>query len=401
MLQTVHTFAMPRLPRVDAPGKYFPLGGPVPADDLVSRERYIASAVERLLDGQNLLVAGPRRIGKTSVMLEALRRLRRKGAYTAYLDCLGATSLRGLAERLVDALLQNQTGVARSFEQAKALVAGAKLTARMRYEHLELAVELARETNEQRFFEGALDLPQGLATKAKRRVVVAFDEFQAASRLAPRVFDLMRTRFQTHRNVAYVFLGSEAGILESLFTTKSEPFYRFAVAHDLADPAGHRFGIDPEDWQLYIRKKFRARGITISEAIVDQLLDLTGGHPQDTMQVCAELYYFMRDAGARSVSAQLLALVHEQALRELERPFALVWADLGKQKYQQAVAKRIANREVLFAASGALPRIEVLRAVDAMRARGLVLRLARGRYEFIEPMFAEYVRRLDAPLPPP
>jgi hypothetical protein len=114
------------------------------------------------------------------------------------------------------------------------------------------------------------------------------------------------------------------------------------------------------------------------------------------MQVCGELYYFMRDAGARTVTAQLLALAYEQALRELERAFALIWSELGKQKYQQAVAKRVAQGQVLFQSTTELPRIEVLRALDAMRARGLVLRVGRGRYEFVEPMFAEYVRRLDS-----
>src|SRR2546428_9719987 len=87
---------VPRLPRLEAPGKYFPLGGPVPAADLVGRERYIQASVERLLDGQNLLVAGPRRIGMTSVMFDALRRLRTEGAYTAYVDVLAATSPLGL-----------------------------------------------------------------------------------------------------------------------------------------------------------------------------------------------------------------------------------------------------------------------------------------------------------------
>lgn len=396
----MHTHCVVARPlRFHAPAKYFPLGGPVPPEDLVGRERYITAAVERLADGQNLLVAGPRRIGKTSVIFEVLRRLRRKDAYTAYVDCLGATALRGLGERLVDALLHNQTGLARSFEHARTLAVGGTPAVRVKLDHLQAALPLAREANEQRFFEGALDLAQDLAARAKRRVVVVFDEFQAVQRLGPRVLDVMRARLQTHRNVAYVFLGSEAGILDAIFTTKSEPFYRFAVAHDLADPAGHRFGIDPEDWHAYLRKKFAARGIRLEEPEIDTLLDLTGGHPQDTMQVCAELYYFMRDQRVRAVTAQLVSLAYEQALRELERPFALIWTELGKQKYQQAVAKRIARGETLFASKGELPRIEVLRALDAMRARGLALRLGRGKYEFVEPMFAEYVHRLDSPVP--
>jgi DNA-binding IclR family transcriptional regulator len=42
-----------------------------------------------------------------------------------------------------------------------------------------------------------------------------------------------------------------------------------------------------------------------------------------------------------------------------------------------------------------VPRPEVLRALAALQERGLVVRLGRGRYDFVEPMFGEYVRRLD------
>src|SRR6266545_5104145 len=241
--------------RVSAPPPHFPVGGPVPASDLVGRETYIRRLVERLGDGNHVLVAGPRRIGKTSIILEVLRRLRRRGALTAYVDCLGATDVRGLGERLVDALLENVSGVERSFEQAKAIAAGMRPTVRIRYEHVELALELAREKNAQRFFEGALDLPRALAAKTGKRVVVAFDEFQAAGLLGPRVFDVMRSRFQAQRGVSYAFLGSEAGILEELFSEKGRAFFRFAVPIDLADAAGHRFGIAPDDWLVYLQGK--------------------------------------------------------------------------------------------------------------------------------------------------
>jgi len=195
--------AVPRpFAKATVPMAYFPLGGPVPAGDLVGREGYIRRAVARLADGNHILIAGPRRIGKTSVMLEILRRLRRKGLHTAYVDCMGATDIRGLGERLADSVLENVSGVERSFEHAKAIAAGMRPTVKIRYEHLELALELAQEKNAQRFFDGALDLPRALAAKTGKRVVVAFDEFQAAGQLGPRVFDLMRTRFQAQRTVS-------------------------------------------------------------------------------------------------------------------------------------------------------------------------------------------------------
>jgi hypothetical protein len=51
---------------------------------------------------------------------------------------------------------------------------------------------------------------------------------------------------------------------------------------------------------------------------------------------------------------------------------------------------------VLFASdtTPAVPRPEVLRALESLSARGLVTRLGRGRYEFVEPMLGEYVRRV-------
>src|SRR6266849_4520121 len=384
--------------RVAAPPPHFPVGGPVPSADLVGRETYIRRIGERLADGNHVLLAGPRRIGKTSIILEVARRLRRKGALTAYVDCLGATDIRGLGERLVDALLENVSGAERSFEQAKAIAAGVRPSVKVKYEHIELALELAREKNTQRFFEGALDLPRALAARSGKRVVVIFDEFQAAGRLGPRVFDVMRARFQAQRGVAYAFLGSEEGILEQLFSEKGRAFFRFAVPIDLADACGHRFGISPDDWLEYIREKFAAKKLAIDDAGVDRLLDATGGHPQDTMQVCAALYYLMRDAGGRTVGSEHVAVAYEQALRELERPFALHWTEIGSHKYLQQVAKRIAHRAVLYAADaegGAVPRPEVLRALAALQERGLVARLGRGRYDFVEPMFGEYVRRLD------
>lgn len=397
MTRAMYIASVPLLNAGAAPGPHFPVGGPVPAADLVGREPYMRSTASRLADGEHLLIAGPRRIGKTSVILEVLRRLRRGGAVTAYVDCLGCTDLRGLAERLAGSILASLEGKEGGLEDARAIAAGLRARGRVRYEHLELVMPLLREGSAQRAFDIGLDMPRQVAQRTGRRVVVALDEFQAAGRLGPRVFDVMRARFQAQRGVAYAFLGSEEGILEELFGQKGRPLYRFAVAHDLAQAGGHRFGIDPADWHAYLVRKLRQKRIAIGEADLDRILDATGGHPQDTMQLCAALYHFMREQGLRSVTGEIVAIAYDLALRELERPFAMHWTDLGGQKYLQAVTKRIAHGEPLYAArpDTDVPRAEVLRAVTALQARGLVMRTGRGRYEFLEPMFGEHIRRLD------
>lgn len=60
----------------------FPPGKPVDPEDLV----------DRLWDGQSVIIASPRRTGKSSVAQEALHRLQRRGACTATVDAFLASS---------------------------------------------------------------------------------------------------------------------------------------------------------------------------------------------------------------------------------------------------------------------------------------------------------------------
>src|SRR3989475_10745976 len=98
---------------------YFPVGGPVPAADLVGRESYLRRLVDRLEDGNHVLVAGPRRLGKTALILEGPRRPKRHGGPTRHGGRPRATHHPGLGERPARALLMHPSGGGRSLEQGK------------------------------------------------------------------------------------------------------------------------------------------------------------------------------------------------------------------------------------------------------------------------------------------
>lgn len=73
------------------------------------RRRY--SGQGRLADGQSVMLSGPRRIGKTSIAYEVIRRLKQKGFYTASVDFFRISDRRELAVSLIDACLENRTGI--------------------------------------------------------------------------------------------------------------------------------------------------------------------------------------------------------------------------------------------------------------------------------------------------
>ena len=76
--------------------------------------------------------------------------------------------------------------------------------------------------------ERLLELPAELAADRGRQLVVFFDEFQEVTSLDPRLPALMRSIFQTQREVAHLYAGSKREMMHSLFSDKNEPFFRSA-----------------------------------------------------------------------------------------------------------------------------------------------------------------------------
>ncbi len=103
----------------------FPVGRPVGADDIVGREGFISQCVLRLHDGQSVMIASPRRTGKSSVAGEVLRRLTADGHPRATVDLFYVSQLEELAAKLLAAVIETRTG---PFRRAVHSLAGLRET---------------------------------------------------------------------------------------------------------------------------------------------------------------------------------------------------------------------------------------------------------------------------------
>lgn len=96
----------------------FPTDQPLPASQLIGREADVRELTETLAGG-NVILAGPRRTGKTSVCDAALSRLARRGCYTVAVDLFKIASASELAEALVTATLSNRSALRRVLHQTR------------------------------------------------------------------------------------------------------------------------------------------------------------------------------------------------------------------------------------------------------------------------------------------
>lgn len=369
------------------PGKLFPLGGPVSEHDIVDREDFLISLETRLSEGQSMMLAGPRRIGKTSIALEVLRRLRTKGCYTAFIDLFRYNTKKELALGIINACYENRSGIKKTTtalkDGLKKITGSAKLTAKVQDLEIELGLP-SENRSDDALLTYALQLPQVLANKDNRQIVLVFDEFQEVIRIAgEETLKVMRSYFQTQENASYLFLGSKEGMMTTMFGDKRQAFYRFATI--LPIPA-----VPEAAWGAYISKKFTEKKITISHQTVAEVLNKSGGHPQDTMLLCSEIYYALLEADEDNVTPAFVQLGYARALTTLSPVFDELLDELGKTALTRNVLTALAAGKRIYAGLSHNPN-EVKRAVDTLIAKGIIKKSGRGTYHFTEPMLKDYL----------
>lgn len=344
----------------------------------------MTSLVARLSEGQSLMLAGPRRIGKTSLAYEALRRLKERGAYTAAVDFFRFSGKRDFAVSFIDACLENRTGLRKTLstlkDRARALTGGAQFALKL-YD-LGISFGFPEKKSDDELLDFALRLPGILTERDDKRMVVLFDEFQDAARIDREIFKKMRAHFQTQKKVAYFFLGSKEGMMQALFSGRKQAFYRFATM--LPIPA-----ISEDDWLPYIERKFASRGINSSEPALREIVRLSGGHPQDTMFLCSEIYYVLLETVTTTLSSEYVQLGYQRAMLALAPFFDEILDDLSSRPQVRRVLNDLAVGANIYR-EGVHPNT-VKRAVDYLISKAVIERTARGSYVFVEPMFLDYI----------
>ena len=366
----------------------FPVGEVVSTDDLVGRDDVIANIMRTLSVGRNVLMVAPRRMGKTSVVHEALLRLSREGHLTALVD-VAECAAETFAERLINAVLANGSRGPRTLKDLVQMLRSASLSVKLPLlgagsESIEFAVNfLGLREGGRPDIGTALDFAEEYARRAGKQLVLALDEFQAAQRFSRRGVDVlsaMRAHMIWQRSVRYIFLGSQAGMLQSIFNRESQPFFRLAAPVDLPP-------IPPAAWHEYIIRKFATRQINAAE-IAAPLVELTGAHPLDTMILASNLLVLAEEAGLRLLLPSALQEAYHISMQELRNLFVGQWSD--RSVVEQAVLRAIGRGRAGYGQQWH-PN-EVRGALRQLTDDGVIRKVGRGDYRFVEAFFAQWVR---------
>ncbi|MDA3928827.1 MAG: ATP-binding protein [Prolixibacteraceae bacterium] len=270
----------------------FKFGKVVRDDSFCNRIAEMKDLHNYINDGISVWLYSPRRFGKTSLVKKVFNDL--EEVKTIYIDLYNITSMDDFAKRYARLLALELFDWKENIKElSKKLAANFKgLQPSVTFDEKgtpSFSIQ-ANKVESQVDIETILNIPNEIGKRTGQKICVAFDEFQEINRIEPFLVNWMRSSFQMHEYVSYVFLGSKQSLMQSIFSSYSSPFYEFGVKMNIT-PIGRK------DWKKFVREKFKSVGITINTNVLNELLDISECHPHFTQYFASEVFYLIKFGG--------------------------------------------------------------------------------------------------------
>ena len=363
---------------------------PVAPEDILDRDGETHELLAKAVGGHYVRLYAPRKYGKTTLLRRALRDAEaEEGLIPVLVDLYRVNSIADVTIRFERAYARHLKGALRTKIESILQRTGLGLSLGAYGISAKIQVD-PRGTEPLAALHALLDLPTKLEESGGYRAYIALDEFQDVDKVDD-LDGLIRSHVQHHGEVAsYVFAGSEPGLMKQLFESKERPLYGSAVPMRLGR-------LERADVAGYVADRFEQTGRGAGDAL-GPLLDAAQGHPQRAIMLAHRLWEQV-EAG-ETATLDHWERARAAAAAETGAEFDARWRGYGSAAEQKALRSIVAGGGSAFRA-GVLARLQL----DKSTARSAVQRLldtadvetaGTGRYRVVDPLYAEWIARVDA-----
>lgn len=367
----------------------FIFGGIVTGESFCDREEESAELIRAIQNGQNVVLYSPRRFGKTSLIRRVLDQAAAQGILTLYVDLYPAISKQKFLDIYAGALARTLSGNVESISRAlrtllpkliPKVVIQAEGAPTFEFDYDRSALITPH-------LDDLLEAVHNRAQQEKTRAAVVFDEFQEiAAYEDDEIERQLRSHFQNHADVSYLFLGSKRHLMRDLFDNPNRPLYRSAQHLPLGP-------LPADALRAFIAAHFERGNFKITREAVDHLLDLCPGHPYYTQLLCHLLWE--RSLDTRAIAPAQVEEALADALRREESAFVAIWDTLSRKQRQVLAALSRERAAQIFSASflkrhGLGAAASVQKALAALIDRELVDR-ENGNYAISDLLFRRWI----------
>ncbi|MCK4764210.1 MAG: ATP-binding protein [Candidatus Aminicenantes bacterium] len=344
-------------------------------------EKHLRSYIS---SGQNVLLEGERRTGKTSLIYRTVRGLPK--LRLLYVDILEIKTVSDLCRRIVNAVvsMEQKSGmVERVFKSLVHLKPTMTLDPLTGVPALSLDASIKLKPG---YIEGLMDLIE--EENKRKNLIVVFDEFQDILNLkeAAEALAVLRSKVQFHAAIPYIFSGSVRNQMDEIFNHPESAFFKSAVTLNVGELERDIFG-------NFLRGKFSKGKRTLSQSLLDKVFDIARDIPGDVQQLCGAAWD-ATSPGDHIDEKTLPAALELIYSRELKGYEASLNRLTGQQFRCIVGLSRIGGRSPMSSeftkATGISQPASVKKALTRLIKLRIIYRYKR-EYKFINPFFRSWL----------
>jgi AAA+ ATPase superfamily predicted ATPase len=273
-------------------------------------------------NSQNVLLYSHRRMGKTSLLHQVIRKLKKAkpAVKSVYIDLYGSLDENDFIDAILTGLTQIESKLERILKQMAGLKVAGSIDPVTNLPTLSASIKLKERPE---YLDKALTILASYSKKQK--LLVVFDEFQEVTKYSEEGFEKrLRKVIQGHRNVSYIFSGSQKHILIEMFDSAKRAFYKMARSYPLEN-------IEIQHYIDWAQKLFKKKRVNVDKDIITDIVERCDYQPMYIQQFLFDLW--------RSDSANLAALDKiQKSISSSQKDQFIV--PLIKSKNRSAAAKR-------------------------------------------------------------
>lgn len=283
--------------------------------------------------GQHCAIVAPRRYGKTTLVNATLEKLDPKKHLIIKLDVMSASSVRELCIQMVDAVYASH-GVSNFFKNVRENVFDMLSRFKIDNEFVSIGYDILKEPNDSEMLKRAFQLPELFAQKHNKKAVVFIDEFGEMDKFGQDAIKKMRSYFQLHAHVVYIFAGSQTSMMNQIFLNKDNAFFNFASIM--------RIGLINREDMIEFLRSVEIENLSLLNASIERIVSISNGHPFYMMKLLQEAYIANLIAGSGiAINETDVDSALSKILSDNDPLFASEWDRINSKKHKGRTLKEL------------------------------------------------------------
>lgn len=354
----------------------FKFGSIVEEPYFTNRREEIKRVKSVLRSDNNLIIISPRRFGKTSLVLKVLKEL---GRPFIFLDLQLVTNSEDLAAQILKRVYRVY-----HFEKIKQLVKNFRIIPNVTLNPVSNEVEISFKAGSEGkvTVEDVFNLLEKLSGEGKKLIVV-LDEFQEIKSIGRELDSQLRSIIQHHKNISYIFLGSQESLMKDIFEKKKSPFYHFGYTLKLDK-------IPEKEFLEYLAaglKKVTSKPYERGK----EILEITKLHPYYTQQLAFNVWELLN--GEEKTENPVREAVSE-IIRHHDMDYERLWNRINRTDKKILIGMSLSDAAPLsdeFSRKYFSSAVStVFSGLKRLALEGLVIKTERG-YEIDDPFFKRWI----------